>query len=161
MHAESPTSPLRYTFRVDASFDLRSRIAGIGVVLSESKRRRRDGPSIATFSEAYRDVPPGLCEKLAILRALEIGRDRGLSKVKIRSDYNAMRRELKRDYESGSCQNREDLHGRILRLAREFDRVVFSWLPRRKNQQAHGLARRAVASEVPLTRSDIQWLHRS
>jgi ribonuclease HI len=146
---------MRHTFRVDASYDARLGVTGIGLVLHRrSDCGRRDGELIAAVCEAYLDVPAGLGEKFAILRALEIAKEMTLPDVKIRSDCNRMRTELHRDHRARTGQDRDDLHGLILRLALAFQRVHFAWVPRHKNQQAHRLARQAARSLPPRARSD-------
>lgn len=93
------------------------------------------------LAEAAEGIPLGEGEKYAVLRALQVASERGFRDLKIRSDYNAMRRRLRRNYEGKRCQPREGLDGRILELAAEFDRIHFAFVPRRKNQRAHELAR--------------------
>jgi hypothetical protein len=78
--------------------------------------------------------------------------------VRIRSDYNRMRTALKDDYRAGRGQERRSLQGMILRLAREFDEVKFAWIIRRKNHEAHCLARQAVLESTPVVREDILLL---
>lgn len=76
-----------------------------------------------------------------VLRALEIARDRGFTRIRIRSDYNSMRRKLRECFRSGAAGN-GDLEQKILNLARRFEWIDFGYVPRRKNQIAHLLARR-------------------
>lgn len=45
--------------------------------------------------------------------------------------------------------------GRILRLASQFDVVKFAYQPRRKNHNAHRLARKGARETSPTTRSDL------
>jgi hypothetical protein len=80
-----------------------------------------------------------------VYRALEVARERGFRRVKVRSDDNPMRRRLKRDYVTGALGDPNSLHGRTLALARTFDQVVFAYQPRRKNGVAHRLSRAASA----------------
>lgn len=149
---------VRHTFLVDASCDFSRGIVGIGVVMrATEKPGSRPGPIVDTYSEAYARVPPGAAEKFAILRALEIASEHSARRVKIRSDYNYMRRTLKRDHASDVGGEREDLHGTILRLARDFEEVKFAYVPRRKNQEAHRLARDATRLTEVSDRTDILW----
>ena len=83
-------------------------------------------------------------EKFAVFRALQISTDRGYRRVKVRSDYNYMRTQLKNDFKSGLIYERNELHRKILRLALGFEFVQFGFCPRRKNQIAHKLARKAA-----------------
>src|SRR6266536_1489328 len=76
-----------------------------------------------------------------VRRALEIARDRGFTRIRIRSDYNSMRRKLRACFRSGAAGN-NDLEQKILSLARRFEWIDFGYVPRRKNQIAHLLARR-------------------
>jgi ribonuclease HI len=149
---------LRHTFFVDASCDCDRGVVGIGGVLrATAKPGNRPGPVVATFCESYVGVPMGQAEKFAVLRALEIATDLSLSRVKIRSDVNSMRRALKRDHARGTWLDGSFVHRRILNLARMFEEVKFAYVPRRKNNDAHQLARRAVRECSPVGRSDIDW----
>ena len=134
---------------VDGSYDHSRRVAGIGLVLHETRRRGRNGVVTDRIAEAYADVPSGLAEVFAVVRALEIARDRGFSIVRVRSDYNPMRRKLKREHRAQSGRDRADLHGLALRLAAAFAEVEFAYQPRRKNQNAHRLARLAAQQLEP------------
>ena len=78
-----------------------------------------------------------------MFRALQIASERGFKDLKIRSDCNGMRRRLKLNYDRKRFPFDGGLERRILELAAEFDRVHFAYVPRRKNQRAHNLARRS------------------
>jgi ribonuclease HI len=156
--AVSATRPIWHTFRVDASFEKQHGITGIGLVLRATHKPGRDGAVIASFGEAYADLPLQAAEPLAILRALEIAAEQGHRFLRIRSDCNRMRTALKDDYQAGVGHNRRGLQGQILRLARQFDQVKFAWIPRRKNQEAHHLARKAVRGCRPIVRVDLSEL---
>jgi len=146
---------VRHTLMVDASCDYGQRIVGVGIVVHEARRPGRNGLVVDHICEAYRGVPPGLVEMFAVLRALEISAERGFRIVKVRSDYNYMRRQLRDAHKRGFGQDRHDLQGRILRLASRFDEVKFAYQARCKNQNAHRLARRGVREATPATRSDL------
>ncbi len=66
-----------------------------------------------------------------------------------------MRTKLKKDHKEGAGQGGDDLHGTILRLAAQFAEVKFAYVPRRKNQIAHFLARKAAREGTPQTRQVI------
>lgn len=134
---------LRHTITVDFSGDHEPQIAGIGIVIQESTKRERREPIVEELAEAVEGIPLREGEKYAVLRALQVASERGFRDLKIRSDYNAMRRRLRRNYDRKRFQPREDLDRKILELAAEFDRIHFGFVPRRKNQRAHILARRA------------------
>jgi ribonuclease HI len=136
-------SYLRHTITVDCSGDYERQVIGIGIVIQESEKSGRRGPIVDEISVAVCGVALGDGEKYAVLRALELAADRGFKDLTIRSDYNAMRRKLKESYRAGTVSGLEGLDGRILAIAEQFDRVHFGWVPRRKNQRAHQLARRA------------------
>ena len=150
----------RQTMIVDASQDVRSGRTGIGIAIHETDRPGRNGPLTDQIGECYADIPPGRGEMFAVYRALEIGLDRGFTVLKIRSDYNQMRKALKERYEAGQGTNGRGLRGSVLRLAVHFDSVHFGYKPRRKNQMAHGLARQALREGPPLARPDLGdvWL---
>lgn len=147
--SQRPMSRLKYTFNVDASFHLKRRVTGIGIVIHETDQPRKNGPVIDEISELYSDVPAGEIEKFAVFRALEIASERNYEILRIRSDYNSMRRKLKKDHKANTGHDRDDLHGLILRFAKKFKEVKFLYCPRRKNQIAHRLARKAVKELSP------------
>jgi ribonuclease HI len=149
------STTVRHTLMVDASCDHRRQIVGIEIVVHQARKPGRNGLVIDQVREAYRGVPPGLAEMFAVLRALEISAERGFQIVKVRSDYNHMRRQLKDAHERGEGHDRPDLQGRILRLASQFDEVKFAYQPRRKNQNAHKLARTAAREASPIIRSNL------
>lgn len=146
---------LRHTITVDFSGDHDRQIVGVGIVIQESQQRGRRGPIVEELSEAVQGIELGEGEKYAVLRALELAAERGIKDLKIRSDYNAMRKKLKKNYTRGERRSPGELDERIFELAKKFDRVHFGWVPRRKNQRAHRLARRArdlpcsMASQAP------------
>jgi ribonuclease HI len=153
MAAARPT--IRHTIMVDASCNHRAGIVGVGLVVHQTHRPGRNGTVVDRLYEAYRGVPAGLAEMFAVFRALEVSAERGFRVVKVRSDYTHMRRQLKDAHTRGEGCDRENLQGRILRLASHFDEVKFAYQPRRKNQNAHQLARRAVREASPAARSDL------
>ena len=57
---------------------------------------------------------------------------------------------LKLDYENNTGSERDDLHGAVLEISKRFECVKFGYKPRRKNQMAHTLARRARVEVEPL-----------
>ncbi|MCU0287483.1 MAG: ribonuclease H-like domain-containing protein [Acidobacteria bacterium] len=144
-----PSGNLKHTFNVDASFDFKRRVAGIGIVIHETDQPRKKGPIIAEISELHNNIPPGEIEKFAVFRALEIASERNYQILHIRSDYNHMRRKLKEDHEAGIGHEQDDLHGQVLRYAQKFTEVKFLYCLRRKNVMAHRLARKAVKESLP------------
>ncbi len=143
---------LRHTFKVDASYHLKRKVTGIGIVIHETDKPRKNGIVIDEISELYSDIPANATEKFAVFRALEIACERNYEIVRIRSDYNSMRKQLKEDHKMNAGHEREDLHGLILRYAKRFKEVKFLYQPRRKNHAAHRLARKAVEELIPQKR---------
>ena len=156
MHSNATLRPVWHTFRVDASFDKQRGITGIGLILRATNRPGRDGTVLAEFSEAYIGLPVQAGEQFAVLRALEIASEKGYRLLRVRSDYNQMRIALKDDYEAGVVRDEHNLRVMILRVAQKFDQVKFAWIPRRKNHEAHCLARKAVLQRAPVVREDVQ-----
>jgi len=152
---QAPAGPLHHTITVDGSYGFARKVAGVGLVIQQSDRPRRRGQVVDAIAEAFVGVPAGHVEALAVLRALEIAAERAFCIVKIRSDHNQLRRTLREHHQSQDTEVRDGLQGVILRLARGFDEVTFSYVPRRKNQQAHKLARRAVHEAAPRSRLDL------
>jgi hypothetical protein len=123
---------------------------------SESQRngvRLHNGIAF-TFDRIPHPIQAG--EQFAVLRALEIAFERGYRLLRVRSDYNKMRIVLKDDYQAGVVQEEHNLRGMILRLARKFDQIKFAWVPRRRNQEAHFLARKAVLQSTPVVCEDVE-----
>ncbi len=144
----------KYTFIVNSSYDHDSKIVGIGMAIHQADKPKRNGILIEQLGEAYKGIPPRIMEMFAVYRALEIGKERGYKIIRVRSDYNHMRRKLKKYYKEGTGFSRNDLHGEIMRISRNFELVQFSYKPRRKNQMAHTLARDARFNEKQFIRSD-------
>jgi len=116
---------------------------------------------VARFSEAYTGLPVQAGEQFAVLRALEIASERGYRLLRVRSDYNQMRIGLKDDYEVGVAPDEHNLRVMILRVAQKFDQIKFGWIPRRRNQEAHSLARKAVLQRALVVREDVQGFFES
>ena len=143
---------LRFTFKVDASYHPERQVAGIGIVIharNASDPPSKPGSVVEQIAELYAGVPPCAAEKFAILRALEVARQRGYVNVSVRTDCNDLRRRLKSDNAANHGHCRNGLDGLILRYAREFQEIHFPYHPRRKNQEAHRLARYAVSELTP------------
>lgn len=101
-----------HTLTIDASYDRVTRTSGVGIVVQAPTGGSGRGPIIDRIAEAHVGLPPGLGEMFAVLRALEIASDRGFTRIRIRSDYNSMRRMLRECFRSGA-QGRDDLQQRI------------------------------------------------
>ena len=130
-----------HTLTVDASYDETTRVTGVGVVVQVRGGAAGRGPILEQLAEAHTGVAPGAGEIFALFRALEIARDRGFTRIKVRSDYNAMRRDLRERHRARDAGD-NDLQRKVLDLARRFVWVDFGYVPRRKNQIAHALARK-------------------
>ena len=87
---------------------------------------------------------------LALYRALKISYERGYKTVRLRSDFNRMRKALKKSYKDQTDFDRVGLYGEFMRLARGFDSVQFGYNPRRKNQMAHNLSRVGSKEMAPI-----------
>jgi len=121
-------------------------------------------PIVEELAEAVRGISFGDGEKYAVLRALQVASERGFRDVKIRSDYNAMRRKLKTKYTRKTLSATDELEKKILKLAMEFDRVHFGYVPKRKNQRAHILARQGrnlptqeQAMDLDIHNNALEW----
>jgi ribonuclease HI len=134
---------MRQALIVDASFNFETNVTGLGIAIHETDRiaKGRNGILINELSEAYLGIQDGHGEMLALFRALEISLSRGYKVVRLRSDYNAMRKSLKKSYEDNVGFDRIGLYGELMKLTQHFESVQFGYKPRRKNQMAHGLSR--------------------
>jgi hypothetical protein len=146
---------LKQTFIVDASFNFSTMTTGIGIAIHETDKPNRNGILIDQIGEAYKSIPSGCGEMLAVYRALEIGIDRGYKIIKVKTDYNYLKKLLKTNYEQQTGKDRDDLIGSILRLSDLFESVTFQYKPKRKNQMSHKLARIARDDCVPVIRKDL------
>ena len=133
-----------HTLTVDASVDAGGHLVGIGIVVQERSGSGGRGPIVERISESHQGIDVATAEEFAVLRALEFARERGFSRLKIRSDHNQMRRSLREAHRTNRAPVGPGLRRRILELAGGFEYVHFGWVPRRKNQLAHALARHGV-----------------
>ena len=127
------------TLTVDASYNAGTGVTGIGVVIQQRSGRTGRGPILEQITEGHANVAQGAGEICAVYRALEIARQRGFARIKLRSDYNALRRSLREQHRSG--RNDVAIRSLVLQLAQTFEWIDFGYVPRRKNQAAHALAR--------------------
>ena len=132
------------TLTVDASVDAVKQVTGIGIVIQQRSGGRGRGPIIARIAEVHGAIYPRAMEEFAVLRALEVAIERGFSRVKICSDHNQMRRALREQFRRREMTHGDELRRRVLALAQRFEAVAFAWVPRRKKQIAHALARHAL-----------------
>jgi hypothetical protein len=145
-------SRLRYTFKVDASYDSKRKIAGIGMVIygiDPAAKSQKVGTEIERISEAFSQVPARIPEKLAILRALQIAKSRGYSKLDVRSDCSASRRTLTDAIQRGLRSGSDRIATLILECVHSFEEIVFPPHRRQNNHQAHKLARHGLRQLVP------------
>ncbi|GEM_PF-1292707 len=149
---------LRQTIIVDASFNFTTMTTGIGLAIHETDRPHRNGILIDQIGEAYTGIPSGCGEMLAIYRALEISNERGYKTIKIKTDYNYLKKLLKTNYKQQTGRDSDGLVGAILRLSDLFDSVAFQYKPKRKNQMSHNLSRTAIENCNPILRSDLSAL---
>lgn len=146
---------IRHTLKVGASYHRPRKVTGIGIVIHETDKPKRNGMVIDEISELYSDIPAGMTEWFAVFRALEIAEERNYEIVRIRCHFTAVRRKLKKHHKANTGQERDDLQGLILRKARRFKEVTFRYLTRRNNSIARYLARKALQESMP-NRSSIQ-----
>lgn len=132
---------------VDASFDHTTGTTGVGILVQATARRRRRGKLLDRITETHHGIPSGSGEAFAILRALQIAACRGFSHVRVRSDYNLLRRRLRAQHRRG-VPSAHELDRQILLVSEQFVSVDFRYVPRHKNGLAHGLARRARHGET-------------
>jgi len=104
------------TLTVDASYSSATGITGFGIVIQERSGRSGRGPIVEQLSESHHNISAGDGELYAVFRALEVAKHRGFTRIKLRSDYNHMRRSLRERYRDGSVAR--DLEGCVLQLAK-------------------------------------------
>jgi len=146
---------LKQTFIVDASFEFSTKTTGIGLAVHETDKPRRNGILIDQISEGYSGVSSGCGEMLAIYRALEISIERGYEHIIIKTDYNYLKKILKKNHELQTGKDRDDFIGFILRLSSTLKSVSFKYKSKRKNQMAHKLARVGREDSNPILRCDL------
>jgi ribonuclease HI len=131
----------KHTLTTDGSHDARTGLVGIGIVIQERTGAKRRGPILDTIAECCEGIPVHDAERWAVFRALIIALERGYTHVQIRSDHNRMRKSLRTRMASQHGFDGDELDRRILDLAPRFVWLDFRYVPRRKNQLAHRLAR--------------------
>lgn len=107
------------------------------------------GFSCLRFAEAWDSVHASVVEEYAIFRALEVAKGLDLGDVRVRSDHNDTRRRLKRLHASPPEDVCSALTAAMLRLAAGIPNLRFSYQARRKNHEAHLLARYAAQVSAP------------
>jgi ribonuclease HI len=117
---------MRYTITTDASYKSERAVVGIGIVIQATDRPGRRGLVIERLSEAYAGIAPAVMEEFAVPRALEISSERGYRKIRVRSDYNWMRRKLRSDAGRPLDWIQGGLHRNVLELAATFDEIKFA-----------------------------------
>ena len=115
-----------HSLTVDASWDV---------------NRKGRGPILARVAEAHPCVAQSDGEAFAILRALQIARQRDFSRIQVRSDYNWLRHTVGEEHRRGIRTIGATFRNEVLNQAEAFHWVDFRYVPRRKNQIAHALAR--------------------
>ncbi|MFT5107028.1 MAG: ribonuclease HI [Pseudoalteromonas tetraodonis] len=130
-----------YSFVVDFSYNPLEEVSGIGIVVHSSSDRKKSEPIIDEIAETYSGVSADHGEAFAILRALEIASDFDAEGVKIWSDYNQLRRAIKKDLENGTCSRRSQYYEEIIDCASMIKGLSIRYVPRRKNHAAHRLSR--------------------
>jgi ribonuclease HI len=134
-----------HTLTVDASYDRGRGVVGIGIVIQERRSKSGRGRVIEQVAEAHRGIDPASAEEFGVVRALEIAIARGFTRIKVRSDYNALRRQIREQYrrrfEGADPTSDSGLRPAVLRLANVLEWVDFSYVRKRKNGGAHRLAR--------------------
>lgn len=108
----------------------------------------RDGREVAHGHGAYaqkKDASSNFAEYLALIEGLEALRDMGLEReaVEVIGDARSVIEQLNGRAGVNSPQVRP-LYQRAARIARHFNRITWTWLPRRANHAADQLTRRAL-----------------
>ena len=150
---------MKHTFTVDASHNQESGKIGIGILIQETTAiaRRKRGQIIDTLFESFTpdEIYHGDMELYAIYRSFQIAIDRGYRHIHVRTDYNWNKRRINKALKAGSQSDDSSLFQKTLTLARAIEQVKVSYLPRRKNQIAHQLARKGAGiSSKPKERYD-------
>ena len=117
----------KHTFVVDASYNLQRKVTGIGIVIHESDRPKRNGSIIDEISELYNNIPSSDSEKFAVFRALEIARNRNYRIVHVFTDYNYLKKHLKAAYERKISTGGDLILEKILQLANGFQEIEFKY----------------------------------
>ncbi len=106
--------PLKVTVRVDGSFDYATGVAGVGLVVHETRRPEggRQGEVVADLAEAHLEVAPGDVQAFAILRALEVAEARGAAPVRLRSTVSVRRARAAAGRISPTMSGRGAAHGK-------------------------------------------------
>lgn len=88
-----------------------------------------------------------LAEYTAAIRALEYLRSRGYrGPVEVLGDSQLVVRQVNGEY-AVKAPHLVGLHERVRALARDFERITFTWVPRESNRRADTLSKEALAGE--------------
>ena len=137
---------VRQTFTVDASHNHVDAKIGIGILIQETAGKGRRGPIIEQRAETWSpdEIHPKDMELFAIFRAFQIAMERKYSYIRVRSDYNFIRKQVNNAIKNKQQASKGSLLEQTLELARTFEEANVSYCPRRKNSIAHGLARKGA-----------------
>jgi ribonuclease HI len=111
--------------------------AAVGYVVVSS-----DGV-LAEGGERVGETTNNRAEYEALVRALEVARDCGLSEVDVRGDAELVVRQVRGEYDTNDPGLRER-RVRVLELLEEFDRWSIAHVPREVNDRADRLANEAL-----------------
>jgi predicted nuclease with RNAse H fold len=136
--------------RASAWYDAARSTAGIGLVALDKDAGER---SELRYAETYAEVPSRHMHALAVLRAIEVARERDCHAVVVEIDTivpAALRRR-------GRQREPDSVYARIDEARRPPPSIVVRHRPARKNRAARDLARQAANHGDPVVRRDLAW----
>lgn len=108
--------------------------AGIGVVI-----RNHEGQPVREIAEGIGRASSNTSEYMAAIRALEVAREMGARRVRLRTDSKLVVEQARGNWRVKE-PTLKPLHARLVGLAAELDHVRFEHIPRAQNAAADRLA---------------------
>ncbi len=116
--------------------------AGIGVVIADES-----GGVIYQHGDAIGIATNNVAEYSALVKALEVARDLGGKEVLVRMDSELIVRQMNGQYKIKE-PTLQQLAGRVLVLAKVFQKISFTHIPRSQNSLADKLVNLALDAKI-------------
>ena len=133
---------------VYADASVQPEATGLGAVIRDER-----GELIAWRNKADRAMTCNEAEYAALIFALEQAREFAPKEVKVFSDSRLVVEQM-RGWISVHSHNLRPLHRQAKQIARQFERISFTHIPRERNQLADAIADDAITAQNQSNRQD-------
>lgn len=114
-------------------------VAGSGTVISTA-----DGTVIAALAYFVgKSATNNVAEYLGLVKGLEVARELGIKNLDVRMDSNLVVKQMSGEWKIKHADMKA-LAAEAQRIARDFDSVTYTWVPRAENKEADALANLAM-----------------